>query len=306
MSAGPAVSKERPRRMRAWRALGAAVLAIAGAQAAAAGLALRDDRGRTIELAHAPQRLVALLPSLTESVCALQACDRLVGVDRYSNWPATVAALPHLGGQDDAQVERILALKPDLVLAGTEARVVDRLEALGIPVLALESRQLADVRRVLETLAQALGRAGAGTAAWQRIEAQVAHAAAGVPAGWRGRRAYFEVAADPYAAGASSFIGELLARLGLANIVPPALGPFPKLNPEFVLRAQPDLILAQDRNLDEMPGRPGWRSLQALQAGRSCGFAPAQYDVLVRPGPRLGEAAELMAACIAGLAPPRP
>ena len=277
-----------------------------GMGAAQAASALHDDHGQPIALTREPQRIVTLLPSLTESVCELGACARLVGVDRYSNWPNSVQALPHLGGQDDAQIERIVALKPDLVLAAASARVVDRLEALGVPVVALEAKRLADIHRVLETIAQVLGRPGAGDASWARIQARVTQASARVPAGWRGKRVYFEIASDPYAAGESSFIGETLASLGLGNIVPASLGPFPKLNPEFVVREQPDLIMAEVRNLDEMPNRPGWSRLRALEQGRHCGFASEQYDVLVRPGPRLGEAAELMADCLVRVAPPQP
>jgi iron complex transport system substrate-binding protein len=128
------------------RAALVAVLAIALLGAPAVGqLALRDDRGVTVQLDRAPRRIVSLLPSLTETVCALGACDRLVGTDRFSNWPDSVASLPKLGGIEDAQIERIVALKPDVVLASTSARVTDRLESLGLKVLALESRDRADV-----------------------------------------------------------------------------------------------------------------------------------------------------------------
>ena len=89
-------------------------------------------------------------------------------------------------------------------------------------------------------------------------------AAARVPPSLRGLKVYFEVAPDPYAAGAGSFIGETLARLGLDNAVPRELGPFPKLNPEYIVRAQPDIVMASDRALRSMPGRPGWRALRAL------------------------------------------
>ena len=85
-----------------------------------AGLLLAVLAG--LAVAAPPQRIVSLVPGLTESVCALGACARLVGTDRYSNWPASVAALPKLGGLDDAQVERIAALKPDLVLIAPSAR----------------------------------------------------------------------------------------------------------------------------------------------------------------------------------------
>jgi iron complex transport system substrate-binding protein len=122
-----------------------------------------------------------------------------------------------------------------------------------------------------------------------------------VPAGWRGRSVYFEVDSAPYAAGRSSFIGELLQRFGLVNIVPAELGPFPKLNPEFVVRAAPDVVMAVERHIADMPRRPGWAGLKALQSGRRCAFPADRYDTLVRPGPRLGEAAELVADCLTAL-----
>jgi iron complex transport system substrate-binding protein len=266
-----------------------------------AQISLRDDRGVTVSFDAAPRRIVSLLPSLTESVCALGACARLVGTDRYSNVPDAVRRLPKLGGLEDAQIERIVALRPDVVLAAPSARVVERLEALGLKLLVLESRNHADVRRTLELLALLLGEPERAQTLWARIDAQTRAAAARVPAALRGQRVYFEVDATPFAAGSVSFIGETLRQLGLANIVPPELGPFPQLNPEFVVRAQPDLVMAPARNLAEMPQRPGWHHLLALQRHRACGFDTARYELLTRPGPRLGEAAAVLADCLAQL-----
>lgn len=262
---------------------------------------VHDDRGVALEFAAPPQRIVSLLPSLTEAVCALQACARLVGVDRFSDWPASVAALPRLGGIDDTQVEALVALKPELVLAARSARAVPRLESLGLKVMVLDSDTHADVRRALDRLARVLGEPARGPALWAGIEQQVARAAARVPTAMRGRRVYFEVGPEPYAAGAASFIGQTLAELGLRNIVPASMGAFPHLNPEFVVRAQPDLVMAAAADLAAMPSRPGWSALKALHGG-ACGFDAAQYELLIRPGPRLGEAAGLLADCLAGLA----
>ena len=291
-----------------WAALGmraqplrrclAALWLAATAPLAPAAILVVDDRGQTVTLPHPAQRIVSLLPSLTETVCALHACDRLVGTDRFSNWPAQVLALPKVGGLEDTQIERIVGLKPDVVLAALSTRVIDRLESLGITVLALEAKTLGDTHRVLQAVSLALGLPGQGDAVWAGIEHQIAAAAARVPPALRGQRVYFEVSAAPYAAGQASFIGETLDRLGLGNVVPFAMGPFPKLNPEFVVRAQPDLIMASARNLAEMAKRPGWSALSALRQQRSCGFAEARFDVLVRPGPRLAEAAGLIADCL--------
>ena len=285
----------------------AGVLAAAALPAAAAtALQAQDDRGITVSLARAPQRIVTMLPSLTETVCALGACDRVVGTDRYSNWPAAVQALPKAGGLDDAQVEQIVALRPDLVLVSGSARVVPRLESLGLPVAALETRSHADMRRVLHTVAALIGAPpGRAEAVWQRTQQRIDAAAARVPHRFRGRRVYFEVESSPYAAGPDSFIGETLRRLGLDNIVSPELGPFPKLNPEFVVRAKPALIIASHRNAQGMRERPGWASLPALREGQVCSWDGDAYEVLIRPGPRFGEAAERIADCLARLPAPR-
>jgi len=274
---------------------------------AASSITLHDDAGRRLHLAAPPQRIVSLLPSLTESLHALGAGARLVGVDRYANWPPEVKRLPRLGGLDDALLEPILALKPDVVLASSSARALDRLEALGVPVLRLRSDSHADVQRSLLLLAQLLGQPALGPQAWQQIDQALNAAAARVPPPWRGRSVYFEIGGGPYAAGAASFIGETLARLGLHNIAPPSMGPFPKLNPEFVLRAQPALVVAAARDLPGMAQRPGWQSLRALQQQRWCALSPEQYEALVRPGPRLGSAAAVLADCLQALAlVPRP
>lgn len=282
--------------------LGLAWLGVCGT--ALAGISVEDDRGRRIVLPAPPQRVVSLLPSLTETVCALQACNRLVGTDRYSNWPASVLALPKLGGLEDTQIERIVALRPDLVLAAGSSRAIDRLESLGLRVVALEPKNLQDTRRVIDKVAQALGDVALGQALWQTMQARIDAAAIRIPPALRGQKVYFEVAAAPYAAGETSFIGETLARLGLGNVVPAALGPFPELNPEFVVRAQPDLIMANAHALREMPARPGWAALRALREKRHCGFATERWEVLIRPGPRLAEAAEILADCLVALEQP--
>mgnify|MGYP003391135505 CR=1 FL=1 len=287
------------------RCIGALLLALALALAAfgaAAQVVVRDDRGVDVALAAAPQRVVSLLPSLTESVCAIGACDRLVGTDRFSNWPASVAALPKLGGLDDLPVERIAALKPDVVLVSSSARIIGRLEALGFKVVVLETRNRADTRNTLMLLARLFERPGAGDAVWARIERDIAAAAARVPPGVRGQRVYFEIDSTPYAAGPESFVGEMLGRLGMGNILAPESGPFPKVNPEFVVRAQPDVVMASAQNLQEMPPRPGWTSLRALARGKACGFELAQFDLLTRPGPRMGEAAGVLADCLVRVA----
>jgi iron complex transport system substrate-binding protein len=277
----------------------AAASALMGASAAQA-LQVTDDRGVTVTFAQSPQRIVSLLPSLTETVCELGQCQRLVGVDRYSDFPLSVRALPQVGGGLDPNIEAIVALKPDVVLMATSSRAGERLQALGLKVLALEPKNHADVRRVLEKIGQLLDVPDAQRV-WRVIDAAVSAAAQSLPASVKNTRVYFEVNRAPYAAGEASFIGETLTRLGAKNIVPASLGPFPKLNPEYVVRANPDVIMIGDRNYAGMEGRPGWAGIHAIKERRVCVFSVAQSDVVVRPGPRMAEGARLMAQCLQGM-----
>ena len=265
----------------------------------AAGIEVVDDRGVTVRWDTPPQRIVTLLPSLTETVHALGQAHRLVGVDRYSNWPAALDRLPRVGGGIDPNVEAIVALRPDVVLLARSSRVVERLESLGLKVVALEPKSHADVQRVMGKVAQVIGVDGAQTQRiWREIDAAVSAAAQSLPPRVKGVRVYFEVNRAPYGAGASSFIGETLTRLGVQNILPANLGPFPRINPEFVVRASPDLIMVGERNAAGMAQRPGWAGVRAVRENRICVFPEAESDVLVRPGPRMAEAARVMARCI--------
>ena len=133
---------------------------------------------------QAPMRIVSLLPSLTEIVCALDACDRLVGTDRYSNHPAAVLRLPKVGGGVDPSVEAVLALKPDLVLAAHSTRANGRLRELGLRVLELEPRSLADLHNALLVLGHVLdGAAGRlrGQRLWDGLDGQILAVARALP-----------------------------------------------------------------------------------------------------------------------------
>lgn len=258
-----------------------------------------DDAQQTVQVKAQVRRVVSLLPSLTETVCALGACDRLVGVDRYSNWPASVQALPKLGGGIDPSIEAVVAQRPDLVLMAGSTRGADRLLSLGITVLRLEPRTRADAQRVMMTVATALGLPqAAAQQTWQVIQKQVDQAVQQLTAQARAQRVYVEVSPAPYGASESSFIGENLQRMGVANILPASMGPFPKVNPEFVVRAQPDVIIAGDSSRQSMLMRPAWPQLKALREDRVCVFPQAQADILVRAGPRMAEGARLMVDCL--------
>lgn len=249
-------------------------------------------------------RIVTLAPSLTEAVCALGRCAQLVGTDRHSTWPVSVLALPKVGGLEDAQVERIVTLRPNLVLLGPRSRAGERLQALGVPVMMLDARTHADLKRMLARLGDALGEPTRATELMARIDSELDAAAGRMPAALRGRTVYVEVGAGSSAASEKSFIGETVAKLGLVNVVSGDLGLFPRINPELLLRRPPDIIIGPRATLANVSDRPGWSALPAVRQQQMCLLDTERMDLLSRPGPRLGEAAQMLVECLKAL-PPR-
>ena len=263
----------------------------------AAPVSVTDDLGVVVVFDTPPQRIVSLLPSLTESVCALGKCGALVGVDRFSNWPQSIRDLPKLGGMGDINIERIVQLKPDVVLLEKASPVIARLNDLGIKTFALDIKSMGDEERALQKLDRVLG-TSESPRVWNQVQKEIMRANKQLSANGRNIHVYFEVNPAPFAAGRTSFIGEILNQLDLVNIIPESLGPFPKINPEFVVQAKPDVILLTESMVADIQKRPGWNSIPAVSKNRICVFTGDQNDILVRPGPRMGEAALIISACI--------
>lgn len=250
------------------------------------------------------QRVIALQPSLTEVVCALGYCDRLVGVDRHSRHPPSVRALPQVGGFGDVHIESIVALHPDLVLVNQRNRAVDRMRSLGLHVLVLSTRTLEDIQESLVQIAQALGQAETGEKLWQDTLAKLDRVGKKLPPHWRGARIYLELHDGKAAASQESYLGQILERMGLVSAVPAGMGPFPRLTSEWVLRAAPDALIVSAISMYAPEQRPGWQVLRALQDQRICSLEPEAMDLLLRAGPRLDEAAALILDCLRDLPPP--
>jgi len=266
---------------------------------------LRDDLQREVAVAHSPQRIISLLPSLTETVCALGACDRLVATDRYSDWPLQVKSLPKTGGLDDAEVEEIVRLHPDLVLLSRSQRITDRLHELGVESFALGTQRYSAIAHVVTVVGAILSVPERAALLNRQIDGAVHEESVRALAHRRGAgpSVYFEVDRAPYAAGPESFIGELLALLGARNIVTPDLGPFPKLNPEYVVRHNPDVIFVSPTDAPHLAERPGWDQIRAVREQRICSFAPAVHDTITRPGPRVAQGMHAIAECLDRVSP---
>jgi iron complex transport system substrate-binding protein len=283
----------------------ALVCPLATGAAAETPIVLFDSAHHEVRFEHRPERIASLLPSLTETVCALQECARLVVVDRYSNWPDSVAHLPRAGGLEDLEVEQIVAARPDVVLLTHEPRVLERLRGLGLVVFEFEAESYADIAHNVTVLGQLLGASERAERLNQQIERSVTEVATAARTHLAGRSpsVYFEVDPGPYGAGPQSFIGEMLGHDGVRNILTADLGPFPQINPEYVVRANPDVIFISPAEAPYLARRPGWEQIRAVREQRICSFSPRVRDTIVRPGPRVAEGFKALSDCLVRVAP---
>lgn len=279
------------------RSVVAAFVALLVCGVAEAQVTVVDDLGRTVEMPSPAQRVVAMIPTHTETVCALGACERLVGVDTFSNHPASVASLPSLGSAFDADVEAILALEPDLVLTDEYSGLAEALDGLGIAVYAATPQTIDDIWEVTEEVGVLLGRESDAALlvgrTRGRLDALTASAAGREPLG-----VFVEIDATPYSVGPRSYLGTLLTRAGLRNVVPAGLGDFPRLDPERVIASDPEVIVLLDAPYGEtrasLAARPGWAEIAAVRDGRVIEATQAEVDLLTRAGPRVADALQLL------------
>ncbi|HEU5323560.1 MAG TPA: cobalamin-binding protein [Methylomirabilota bacterium] len=264
--------------------------------------AVVDDLGREVALPATPRRIVSLAPNLTEIVFALGAGDRLVGVTDFCDYPAETARIARVGGVTSPSAERVLSLRPDLVLATTVGNGPDEVLALarlGLPVVVSDPRDLAGVARSFELVARAAGVPDRGSALASefrgRIEA-VRRRVAGRPR----PRTLVLVWPDPIvAAGPSSFVASLLGVAGgtnaLAAHATPLTGQYPTLGIESIVALAPEVIVLAAHpgtTVDSLARLKRYGQLPAVRDGR---LATIDQALLVRPGPRLALAAEALA-----------
>jgi len=275
-----------------------ALLTVFLALALAFPLTVTDDLGRTVTLKAPPKRIVTMLPSVTETVCALGACDRLVATDDYSDWPESVKRLPKAGGLYNPNPELIVSLKPDLVLVSRFGRLYETLERAGLTVYAVRTETYEDIFRTARNLGRLLGLPGQAERLVAQIQKEVYQEEARAAQAKARPRVYYEIDPTPYTVGPESFIGVLIAKARGVNIVPRELGLFPKISPELVLERNPEVIVATYPGaLDTIRRRPGWDRVAAVRQGRICVYTGEEDNLLSRPGPRVAQGLRLLVDC---------
>ena len=278
-----------------------AALSVLLALAFAFPLTLQDDLGRTVTLQAPPKRIVTMLPSVTETVCALGACDRIVATDDYSDWPESVKRLPKAGGLYNPNPELIVSLKPDLVLVSKYGRLYETLERAGLTVYAVRTETYEDIFKTVRTLGRLLGLEAEAERLVAQIQKEVYQEEARAAKARSRPRVYYEIDPTPYTVGPESFIGVLISKARGVNIVPKELGLFPKISPEFGVEKDPEVIVATYPNaLETIRSRPGWSRIQAVRTGRICVYTGGEDSLLSRPGPRVAQALRLLVDCFHG------
>lgn len=261
-------------------------------------LTVTDDLGRQVSFETPPLRIVSLAPSHTESVCALDACGRLVGVDTNSDYPAGLAYLRVVGDAFAPNVEAIVALEPDLVLADEYSSVHLALEPLGIAVYAGTPQTYDETLAFLELLGAILNEDEQAAVLVAAIEDTVAAVTERVRGASR-PTVFLELDPTPYSVGPASYLGTILDMAGGQNIVTAAMGDFPQVDPEYVVASDPDFIVLTDAPFGEtvatVAARPGWGRLSAVAGGRVLELSVDEVNILARAGPRIGEAVALLA-----------
>lgn len=261
-----------------------------------------DDLGRKVSLRGTALRIVSLAPHATELLFAAGAGPRLVGAVAYSDFPAEAARLPLVGDAHALDLERIVALRPDLLVAwasGNRRTQVDALAARGMAVFYSEPDSVEAIAGNLERLGALAGTAPAGRAAANRLRAELVEldrAYAGVPP----KSLYYEIWHEPLMTlNGRHFVSQILARCGARNVFAELPALVPTVSLEAVIAAAPQVIAsgAGDTALADWQRR---KELPAVRDGRLCAVDPIRMH---RPGPRLVAAAREVCGCIAAGAP---
>lgn len=286
------------------------VASAAPASRAAFPATLADDVGREVTMAAPAQRVVSLAPSNTEIVCALDACDRLVGVTDFDDYPPEVVDVDDVVISAQVDVELVVAAEPDLVLAAgnelTPTAVIEQLDGLGLTVLVLYAGSLEAVYRDIELVGAALGRSAEAERLVERMQADAAETVDAVAGADRPRTLYetFYAEGTTYTAGEGSFLASLVDAAGGDPVTGDAEG---ALSAEDLVAADPELILLGTARYDPslstteaalatLRGRPGWEALTAVQQGA---VVPYTEDIVTtRPGPRIVEGLAALARAI--------
>lgn len=249
---------------------------------------------RDITLDEAPERIVSLTPTGTETLFAIGAGDLVVAADEYSTFPEEAPDTDLSGNEPN--IEAIADYDPDLVVAARDAGdLVASLEALDIPVLLLPAAvDIDEVYEQIGELGAATGHADGADDVVTELRVEIDGIVEEVGDAGEGLTYYYELTPDHYSVTGATFIGQVLDLLGLESIADGAdatASDYPQLSAEYIVDQDPDLVLLADtkccaQNADTVAERPGWEDMQAIVKG---GVVELDDDIASRWGPRIAD-----------------
>ncbi len=264
---------------------------------------VQDASGRTLTLDTAPRRIVSLVPVATEILFSLGEGARLVGRSRFDDYPPEARLIPDVGDAIRPSVETVVLRDPDLVILvggsdnGASVRELERLE---IPHLVVVFNSLEDLRENVIRLGRILGREERAGRLWEQIARELETVRAAVEGRPR-PQVYYDVGYPPaFTAGAGSYLDALLSIAGGQNVFGDLSAPSPQVSLEAILARDPDVIIYPvSSNEPPQAGapedRPGWENLRAVRSGS---VLEVPSELLHRLGPRVGEAARVLAVAL--------
>ena len=279
---------------------GAIALASLSPLAFAVDISATDDTGATVTLAAPAQRIVSLAPHATELLFAAGAGERIVGVMSDSDFPPAATRIPIIGNANALDLERILALRPDLIVTWpyTTPAQVGVLRAQGIPVFTTDPRTIDGIARDLERLGTLAGTNGAAREAAGRFRARIAASARRV-AGKTVVPVFYEVSNVPlYTVGGAHLISQALTLCGARNVFASLALPAPEVSVEAVLAARPEAIVAGTAGAVAPAWLDEWRRWSEAPAVRANRLFVVDANLLHRSGPRFAEGVEQLCGVI--------
>ena len=259
--------------------------------------------GREVLVPDDPQRVVSLAPSITEIVFALGEGHRLKGVTQHCDYPPEAGSLPKVGSYVHLDVERIAALKPDLCLGtrdGNPREVAEKLEALNIPLYAVNPRDLETVMHTLLEIGRLLHAEERAEVLVKDMRGRIEGVKVRVAGTGERPTVFFQIGIVPIVSvGTNTFIDELIATAGGRNLAAGST-PYPRFSKEQVVALEPEVIIitSMTRGQDFEPVRDEWNQWDNLPAVRNRRIHIVESDLFDRPSPRLVEGLELLSRLI--------
>jgi iron complex transport system substrate-binding protein len=263
---------------------------------------LTDEAGREVRVPEGSQRIVSLAPSITEILFALGAGPRVVGVTQYSNYPPEAARLPKVGSYVNLSLEKILALRPDLVIGirdGNPKAVIDRLAELGVPCYIVDPTSLDGVITTVGNIGRTVGREEAADQIAGQMASRIREVERRV-AGLARPRVFYQIGVEPIvSAGQGTFPNILIEAAGGKNVAG-AMAAYPQLNVEQVLVARPEIIIvtSMTREYDFERVKSFWGRWPDLPAVAGARIYVVDSDLMDRPSPRIVDGLETLARLI--------